>query len=229
MTYLPRRDGETSEKAMVLAHPAVTGRRYEPLVELAEEMAFLFDVYTFDFRGHGDSAGTLDLGRGLDGPVADLEAVLRLVRGKGYGWVGVAGFSLGGMAAFALASREPALLDALAVVGMPPRFPVPRHHRKWVPLWLLLLRGLGARFSGGVPRGSDPMDLASFYPAGKPLLVVHGGKEAFYPQEDLQDLLRLLNDNAELLWVDDAGHAELGSGRERFVGWFVGKSVGKGG
>ncbi len=221
VTHIPRRGGKESDQAVVMAHPAVTGRRYEPLVELAEEMTCHFDVFTLDFRGHGDSAGVLDLERGLEGPVADLEAVVRLVRGLGYRWVGAVGFSLGGMAAFALACQKPDMLDALAVVGMPPRFPDIGFRRRWLPLWFLFLRGMGARFSGGALRGPAPLDLAVTYPEDKPLLVVHGGKEMFYPQEDLQSLLRSLRNKAELLWVDDAGHAELGSGRERFLNWLV--------
>jgi pimeloyl-ACP methyl ester carboxylesterase len=209
----------------VLAHPAVTGQSYGPLVDLAEEMTDFFDVYTFDFRGHGASGGVLDLEGGLEGPAADLEAVLGLVREGGHLWVGVAGFSLGGMAAFALAVEKPHLLDALAVVGMPPRFPDTGPYRMWLPLWFLLLRGLGARFAGREPRGPTPLDLAQAFPPGLPLLVVHGEREAFYPQEDLFALVERLEEKAELLFVPDAGHAELASGKKRFISWLLEKPL----
>jgi pimeloyl-ACP methyl ester carboxylesterase len=190
-------------------------------VDLAEEMTDFFDVYTFDFRGHGASDGVLDLEHGLEGPAADLEAVLGLVREGGHLWVGVAGFSLGGMAAFALAVEKPHLFDALAVVGMPPRFPDTDPYRMWLPLWFLLLRGLGARFAGQKTQGPSPLDLASAFPPGLPLLLVHGEREAFYPREDLLDLVERLKGKADFLLVPDAGHAELASGKRRFISWFV--------
>lgn len=221
VTHLPRRDGGEAGAAMVLAHPAVTGQRYAPLVGLAEEMARSFDVFTFDFRGHGRSGGVLDFALGLEAPAADLEAVLGMVRERAYRWVGVAGFSLGGMAAFSLAAKRPRLMDALAVVGMPPRFPELKPYRGWLPLWFLLLRGLGARFRGSCIGGPAPVDLALAFPRDLPLLVVHGGREIFFPEEDLCRLMDLLGEKAELLVVREAGHAELGSGRERFIDWFV--------
>ena len=68
--------------AVVVAHPAITGQRYSPLLDMAEILAEHFDVFTFDFRGHGGSDGRLELD--LSGPLADMHAVVSMVRSSGY-------------------------------------------------------------------------------------------------------------------------------------------------
>lgn len=204
------------EAAVILAHPAVTGQRYAPLVELAEKLSDDFDVYTFDFRGHGESGGRMRLG--LEGAVVDLAAVAGMVRSAGYRWVGAVGFSLGGMSGLVLAARENPF-QALVVVGMPPRFPALTPWRRlFLPPWLLVLRLLGARFSLAAGEVEHPVDAAEAFP-GIPLLVVHGEREAFYSRRELDELLQRLGGSAELWIVEGAGHAELRGGEGEVVEW----------
>jgi pimeloyl-ACP methyl ester carboxylesterase len=203
--------------AVILAHPAVTGQRYSPLVDMAELLAEHFDVYTFDFRGHGRSGGRLDLN--LEGPLEDMRSVVCRVREAGYGWVGVVGFSLGGMSAFLHAAIYGGL-DAVVTVGAPPLLPDIEPYRKVLPVWALFLRFLGARFKAVGEGGPLPMGFAGDFPT-VPLLVVHGGNEAFYPREDLDMMMEKLEGKAELWVIEGAGHTVL-AGREReLIGWLL--------
>ncbi len=205
-----RRMGRECGEAVVVAHPAVTGQRFLPLVELAELLSSRFTVYTFDFRGHGRSGGRLEMD--LSGPVEDLGAVVGYARSRGHRWVGVVGFSLGGMAALARAALR-GDLDAVAAVGAPPRFPDVEPYRRWLPLWSLFLRFLGARFRPVGRGGPTPMEVAASLP-DIPVLMVHGEWEVFYPREDLDEFLERAGGRPELWVLEGAAHTEL-VGREK--------------
>ncbi|MDI6830005.1 MAG: alpha/beta fold hydrolase [Actinomycetota bacterium] len=206
--------------ALIVAHPAVTGQRYTPLVDFAEAAAEHFDVFTFDFRGHGGSGGRLEMN--LGGPLEDLRAVVHEVRGRGYEWVGAVGFSLGGMAAFLLASLD-GDLDAVVTVGAPPALPDITPYRRLLPLWSLFLRFLGARFRAVNEGGPLPLEAAACFPA-VPLLVVHAENEAFYSRCDLDAMLGILGNKAEFMLVEGAGHTELAGREGEVLEWLVARS-----
>ena len=211
--HLPGGDGG----AVIVAHPAVCGQRYAPLVEMAEMLTEYFDVFTFDFRGHGGSGGVMELN--LKGPLEDLREVVSMLHCRGYTWIGAVGFSLGGMCAFMQAALSGGL-DAVVAVGAPPLMPDIEPYRRWLPVWSLFLRFLGARFKGVDPGGPQPMDVAAGFP-DIPLLVIHGGREAFYSREDLERMLEILGGRAEFWVIDEAAHTEL-AGRERdVVNWLI--------
>ncbi len=216
-----RRIGGGKQGALIVAHPAVTGQRYAPLVDLAEMLAAHFDVYTFDFRGHGDSSGILGLG--LAGPLQDMETVVDHVREKGYAWLGAVGFSLGGMTSLVHAALRPGL-DAVASVSAPPALPDIEPYRRWLPAWFLFLRLLGARFSAVPEGGPLPIDVAEGFPP-LPLLVVHGEREAFYSRRDLEMMLEKLGDRAEFWEIPEAGHTELAGRELDLVRWLVERSA----
>jgi pimeloyl-ACP methyl ester carboxylesterase len=203
--------------AMIIAHPAVTGQRYSPLVELAEMMATHFDVFTFDFRGHGRSGGRLELN--LTGPLEDVRTVVESVRSKGYPWVGAVGFSLGGMSVFMHAALT-GDLDAVAIVGAPPLVPDVEPYRRWLPAWSFFLRLLGARFVAVNQGGPLPLDVAGSFP-DIPLLIVHGENEAFYSRQDLDTMLEKLEGRGELWVIEGAGHTELNGREQDLVRWMI--------
>ncbi|NPV60290.1 MAG: alpha/beta fold hydrolase [Actinobacteria bacterium] len=203
--------------ALIVAHPAVTGQRYAPLVDLAEAAASFFDVFTFDFRGHGGSSGRLEMS--LRGPLEDMRAVVREVRGRGYAWVGAVGFSLGGMASFLIAALDGSL-DAVVTVGAPPTLPDIDPYRRLLPFWSLFLRFLGARFRAVNEGGPVPVEAAARFPH-IPLLVVHAENEAFYAREDLDAILKILGDRAEFMLVEGAGHTELAGREQDILRWLA--------
>jgi pimeloyl-ACP methyl ester carboxylesterase len=207
--------------AVVVAHPAVTGQRYAPLVEIAEMLTQHFDVFSFDFRGHGGSGGRMELN--LEGPLEDLRTVISAVRSRGYPWVGAVGFSLGGMCAIMQAALS-GELDAVAAVGAPPLLPDVEPYRRWMTAWSLFLRFLGTRFKGVNPGGPQPMDIADRFP-DIPLLVIHGGNEAFYSREDLEEMLEVLGGRAEFWVIDGAAHTELAGREQDLINWLAKKSL----
>jgi pimeloyl-ACP methyl ester carboxylesterase len=203
--------------AVIVAHPAVTGQRYAPLVDFAEMLSEHYDVFTFDFRGHGGSEGRLELN--LTGPLDDMRSVVATVRKRGYPWVGAVGFSLGGMAAFLHAASCEGL-DAVVTVGAPPLLPDIDPYRRILPLWSLFLSILGARFKAVNEGGPLPMYAADSFPA-VPLLVIHGGEEAFYSRDDLDEMLARLRGKAELWVIEGAGHTELAGREPDLVDWLL--------
>ncbi len=206
--------------AVIVAHPAVTGQRYSPLLDMAEVLAEHFDVFTFDFRGHGGSGGRLELD--TRGPLEDMRSMVARVRESGYPWVGIVGFSLGGMAAL-LCAATCGGVDAVVTVGTPPLMPDVEPYRRILPAWSLFLRFLGTRFRAGDGGGPLLMEVAGSFPA-IPLLVVHGGAEAFYSREDLDRMLARLGDKAELWVIEGAGHTELAGRESDLAGWLVASS-----
>jgi pimeloyl-ACP methyl ester carboxylesterase len=219
-----RRIGDHRREAVIVAHPAVTGQRYTPLVGLAELLAERFTVYTFDFRGHGASGGHLEIS--LEGPVEDLGAATEYARSRGHNWVGVVGFSLGGMAALVRVALH-GDLDAVVAVSAPPAFPDVERYRRWLPLWSLFLRFLGARFRPRGPAGPVPLGVAGRLPE-IPLLIVHGEREVFYRREDLERMLELAKGKPELWVLYGAAHTEL-AGRERdLLRWLEDKAEARG-
>jgi len=206
--------------AVIVAHPAVTGQRYAPLVEMAERLTEYYDVFTFDFRGHGGSGGRMVLN--LEGPLEDLQTVVSMVCSRGYPWIGAVGFSLGGMGVFMQAVLSGGL-DAVVSVGAPPLLPDIEPYRRLLPVWSLFLRFLGARFKGIDPGGVQPMDVADRFP-DIPLLVVHGGNEAFYSREDLEEMLEVLGGRAEFWVIDGAAHTELAGREQDLINWLVNKT-----
>ncbi len=208
--------------AVVLAHPAVTGQRYAPLVDLAEMLAAHFTVYTFDFRGHGGSGGRLEMD--LSGPVKDLRAVVWHARESGHKWVAAVGFSLGGMAALVHSALYPGL-DAVAAVGAPPTFPDVGPFRVFLPVWSLFLRFLGARFRAVPGSGPLPLEVAGEIPPIS-LLIVHGENEVFYRRDDMEEMLRRLRVRADFWEIPGAGHTELAGREGDLVAWLV-KKAGK--
>ena len=207
--------GTGRRRLALLAHPAVTGLGYPPLLELAAILHEDFDVALFDFRGHGGSGGRCS----LDplGPAADLRAVARNFRGLGYAWVGAVGFSLGGIAAIAAASRW-GCLDAVVAVGAPPRLP---HFDRLVShprAAALLLRALGARFElAGLPV-ITPLEAVP-HVSPRPLLLVHGERDFTYPPRDFQLLWERARQPKDMLVLKEAGHAELTGGYREVVEW----------
>ncbi len=201
-------------RLLVLAHPAVIGQDYIPLVELGETLYPDFDLVTFDFRGHGKSGGYLT--PDLSEPAADLAAVLDHLRGYDYAWMGVVGFSLGGMAGIWNAAHG-AGIDALVSISAPPHMPdigpLIRHPRL-VPLFLRLL---GLRMRAEDAALQEVLDLVAGV-APTRLLLVHGEQEIFYPHEDFEALWEKACEPKERM-VLAAGHAETGREAHLIAAW----------
>lgn len=101
---------------VVFAHMRGSDRSaWNPAIERVLDAGFA--ALAFDFRGHGESAdGGADLGK-ID---LDLEAAVGYARARGYSRVFVAGASMGGTAAVAVAARQD--LAGVIVMSSPEGF-----------------------------------------------------------------------------------------------------------
>jgi len=210
--------GRGRRRLALLAHPAVTGLCYPPLLELAATLHEDFDVALFDFRGHGGSGGRCS----FDplGPAADLHAVTRVFRGSGYDWVGAVGFSLGGMAAIVAGARWRGL-DAVVSVGAPPRLPDLRRLVGHPRAARALLRLLGARFSLEGTPVLIPLEAVPHL-SPTPLLLVHGEKDFTYPRHEFERMWEAAGRPKQRLVLPEAGHAELAGHHRAVAGWLLG-------
>ncbi|MHA3702807.1 alpha/beta hydrolase [Jatrophihabitans sp. YIM 134969] len=142
-------------------------------------------VVAFDFRGHGDSGGGSTLG---DVETRDLAAAVAYARARWDGPVVAAGWSMGGSVVLRHAGLGG---DADAVVSVSsPGIWYERHtramrivhwaaetHRGWALCRLLT----GTRLTSGWERlPESPVEVAAAI-APRPLLVVHGDADTYFP------------------------------------------------
>ena len=80
------------KKAIIIAHGAFRHRHVAIYVILAQWLAYSYDVFSFDFRGHGESGGFFDFS---DSTRKDLRAVIQYVKSMNYEKVGIFGRSMG--------------------------------------------------------------------------------------------------------------------------------------
>lgn len=88
---------DKSKKAIVLAHGITVDKDEDGVfVNLANSLSNKgFDVFRFDFRGHGESSGkSIDFNVGWE--VEDLIAVIKYIESCGYKEIGLLGASYGG-------------------------------------------------------------------------------------------------------------------------------------
>ncbi|WP_217237039.1 alpha/beta hydrolase [Streptomyces sp. AC555_RSS877] len=209
----------------VIAH-GFTGDVDRPHVRrIARAFAQYGAVVTFSFRGHGASGGRSTVG---DREVLDLAAAVAWARSFGHARVATVGFSMGGSVALRHAALHPpegsgragrteAHTDAVVSVSAPARWyyrgtaPMRRlhwlvtrpegrlvgryglrtriHHREWEPV---------------------PMSPVEAVPqiAPRPLLIVHGDRDGYFPLDHPRMLATAAGDHGELWLEPGMGHAE---------------------
>ncbi|MCI4043580.1 alpha/beta hydrolase [Streptomyces sp. TRM75563] len=169
-------------------------------IRIAEDLAADHRVYAPDFRGHGlsDWPGRYSFEMFRDDLHAFLEA-------RNLAGATVVGHSMGGVAAYLLAQREPDLIGRLIIEDAPPLFPLdpPR------PLSVRPAGDLDFDWSV-VPdidaqlNDPDPAVPGRFPEITTPTLVIGGGPASHIDQEQLAQMVRAIPD-AEPLTID-AGH-----------------------
>ncbi|MEU6577773.1 alpha/beta fold hydrolase [Streptomyces sp. NPDC046805] len=200
----------------VIAH-GFTGDADRPHVRRAARVFARYGaVVTFSFRGHGASGGRSTVG---DREVLDLAAAVAWARDLGHARVVTVGFSMGG----SVVLRHAALCDgsegadAVVSVSAPARW----YYRGTAPMrrlhWLVtrpegrLLGRLGLR-TRIHHRDWDPVPLSPVEAASRiaprPLLIVHGDRDAYFPLDHPRMLAAAAGDHGELWLEPGMGHAE---------------------
>ncbi|MFF9865461.1 alpha/beta hydrolase family protein [Streptomyces sp. NPDC013953] len=212
----PVHTDSVADTAIVVAH-GFTGSVDRPAVRRAARAFQRYaGVVTFSFRGHGGSGGRSTVG---DREVLDLAAAVAWARELGYARVATVGFSMGG----SVVLRHAALhkdgartrADAVAAVSAPARWyyrgTAPMRRLHWVvtrPAGRLVGRyGLRTRIHG---RAWDPVPMSPVEAvpliAPVPLLIVHGGRDPYFPVDHPRMLAAA---GPSELWLERGmGHAE---------------------
>lgn len=234
------RDGPGGARsvAAVLAHGFGGGATKPAMLTIAGRLSRQVGVISFDFRGHGRSAGLSTAG---DLEVYDVAAAVAAARSLGYAQVVTIGFSMGGAAVLRYAglrsSGLPAGPDAVVAVSTGSRWfqrDTPALRRLH---WLLGSRSgrLAARLAWHVrvdPRGWPVVPESPEQVVGRiapvPLLIVHGDADHYFGLHHAEALRAAAGEPVEL-WVERGfGHAELAVAGElvdRIGRWVVARGA----
>lgn len=204
---------EPSRPWLILCHGVGSNRA--DLLDIAAGLhAARFNLFLFDFRGHGGSAGrATSFGwteqRDLEGALAYLgrqaEAPARAY--------GVYGISMGGAVALMVAGRDERLgavavdspyttLDDSLAIHLKLLYPlVPRQPFLWFVRFTYRLR------FGVWPAAASPLASASRL-THQPLLLIQGGGDARVPLSGARQLFAAAHDPKELWVIGEANHLE---------------------
>ncbi|MFB7221238.1 alpha/beta fold hydrolase [Streptomyces sp. NPDC056227] len=190
--------GEPSAPPVVLVHGRCGSSR--TWTEVAEQLAADHRVYALDFRGHGlsDWTGRYSFELFRDDLHAFLEA-------RNLSGATVVGHSMGGVAAFLLAERDPALIGRLVLEEAPPLIPLdpprPPAQRPDTELdfdWPVV-PSIDAQLNDPDPAARERLgEIAA------PTLIIGGGPDSHLAQDQLARMARQIPD-CRLVTID-AGH-----------------------
>jgi alpha-beta hydrolase superfamily lysophospholipase len=169
-----------------------------------------FDVLQFDFRAHGRSEG-LHVSMGCYERL-DLLGAVDLLQSNGIEKIGVLGFSMGGAVAIGTAAQCPAITAVISDGGFARLSPTLERglQERGLPSLLasilapIVLRTVGKRL-GCDPTSADPIHwIGQLSP--RPVLLVHGGQDAYIPRIEIERLYAAAGNPKELWIVPEAGH-----------------------
>lgn len=186
-----------------------------------------FDLFSFDFRNHGESdvdPSYSPLQWVTDRELTDLDAALTYLRNRpdaDLAGVGLFGVSRGGGTALCVAGREPRVWGVITDGAFPTRGTMLPYILRWAEVyvgsrylwkgvptaifdflgWVALLRTqarLGCRYAS-VERGAARL-------APRPWLSIHGGRDNYIGVDIAEGLFRRAKDPKELWIVEGAKH-----------------------
>ncbi|MBH1936153.1 alpha/beta fold hydrolase [Streptomyces sp. AV19] len=233
--------------AIVLAHGFGGALDRPALRRAAEVFARRAAVVTFSFRGHGRSGGRSTVG---DREVLDLAAAVWWARALGHRRVVTVGFSMGGSVVLRhgglyvpgtvsehegrTGAHAEAHADAVVSVSSPARWfyrgTAPMRRLHWAvtrPSGRVVTRlGLRTRVLG---EEWDPVPVPPVAAveriAPRPLLIVHGDRDAYFPLDHPRSLAAAGDPASTELWIERGfGHAEGAAGvglLERIARWAI--------
>jgi pimeloyl-ACP methyl ester carboxylesterase len=202
-----------ARRAVVICHGFNVNQLTPKLVAMALSLARPDTaVYTFDFRGHGESGGLSTLGAR---EIEDLAAVMDLVRARAHRQVVVVGASMGGFVALrhaALRGGE----DAVVAISAPTEWIEPRLVRAKLLGVLIstrpgrrLLKAAGTRMAVELGDPEPPSRIAGSI-APTPLGLIHGERDRYVPVDAALALYEKLGEPKRMVVLDRFGHAEAG-------------------
>jgi pimeloyl-ACP methyl ester carboxylesterase len=186
-----------------------------------------YDIFTFDFRNHGESdslSSYIPMHWASNCEVRDLRAALAHVRsrrGEGNGWIGLLGVSRGGSTAMLAAAVEPCVQAVVTDGAFPTNLTQLAYMLRWAkiyigegllyrftPDWYYSLlcgiaRNLAARRHGcRFPRVAKGVRKIS----PRRLLIIHGEKDSYIVPEIAEQLFDRAREPKEFWLVPGAKH-----------------------
>jgi uncharacterized protein len=179
------REASAGSQTILMLH-AKDGKRDDPTIGLLDIARALvqhsYNVFVFDFRGHGESGGTRVGFASLE--VRDVGGALAYLKTRGISQVGALGFSMGAATALNSAPEYPAMRVVVADSSF-------SDLQQLLDVEVPKASGLPAFFTPGIVFMSWPlfgMDLANDKPAraiarlgSRPVLLIHGTADAYVP------------------------------------------------
>lgn len=213
-SYLP--GPAAAPAAVLLLHGFGSHRRKPAYAALADGLASVAPVLALDLRGHGDSGGASTFG---DREEADVQAGADWLRKFGHDRLVVVGLSMGATAAMHAVSLGLPVIGLIAI-SAPARFrdpapvgPLQRLESLWhSDLQRQLLRiGLGVSLAAPSAWRSPPDPERMVAEITKPLLLIHGEDDAYFPMDDATQLAAR-HAGTSTVWQElpGFGHAEDG-------------------
>jgi len=216
-------------KALLIAHGFYNSKDAVLLRDLAEGLIDAYDVFMFDFRGHGKSSGLFTW---LTNEEEDLKAVFGYLKGK-YAKIGIIAFSLGASAAINTLKHN-AAVDSLVCVSAVSDFnKIDCQFWKldWKGDFLYTLISPEGRKGKGVRPGAfwlkKHKPIESVGGVKIPILYIHGQKDWVVKPWHSQALYDNTHSIKKIVVIKNGPHAEylMRDSREEFLGeirdWFV--------
>ena len=243
-TYFPTT--AASRAGVIVFCPEFLGDRWSALPYADGLREAGFDLFTFDFRNHGDSQtdpSYQPLQWVSDLEVRDLRAALAYLRtrpDRDPAGVGLFGVSRGGGTALVVAASDPTVWSVATDGAFSTRGTMMAYILRWaeiyvgsktlwrrMPLWMFAFAGWTGRVSSQWRSGRRYPSLkrAVARLAPRPWLMIHGEKDAYIGPEIARDLFAAAGEPKEAWIVPGAKHnrcreADPALYRDRLVGWF---------
>lgn len=223
-TYFPAR---TRNRAgvLVFCHEYLSDRwSFRPYLDTLRDIGF--DLFTFDFRNHGSSDHDhtyRPLQWVTDHEVRDLQAALGYLRTRPDRdplGVGLFGISRGGSTAMLVAANDPLIWGVITDGAFPTRGTMLAYILRWAQIyvsamfWKLVPHWI-YRFAGWAGRVRSERRLQCRFPdvetavarlSPRPLLMIHGEKDAYIVPDIARTLFDEAGDPKELWIVPSAKH-----------------------
>jgi len=209
-----------TQKCIILCHGITVDKEEDGIfTNLAYKLCDAgFNVFRFDFRGHGESEGE-NMDMTVRGEEADIEAAVQFLQKKNFKEFGIVAASFGGGAVSLFVSRYPKLVKALvlwnAVIdyseNINPTLPWTKKYwgkpafKRAEKFGLTTVGGRGFKAGKGLMR-----EIQSIKPWMKlqavvvPMLFIHGNEDTAVPYKDSVKYSKLLN--ANLVTIHGADH-----------------------
>ncbi len=198
------------DRLVIIAHGFYNSKDSILLQQLAKSLSAEYDIFMFDFRGHGKSSGLFSW---LSKEEEDLKAVFDYLKGK-YAQKGMVAFSLGGSATINFLAEKKAV-DSLVCVSVPSEFEK-IDYRFWELDWqddvVYTLFSKKGKIGKGIRPGpfwlKKKKPIKNIEKINVPVLYIHGEKDWVIKPWHSKKLYAKTTSRKRLVIIKGGPHAE---------------------